>query len=375
MNTSDVRCVMAQHGISVNHDGSLDPCCQYTRSTSQPVIHFQDWHKFDQVIRREMLDDYDRGQRHAGCQKCYREEDLGLFSLRQYANDWYPDASATEIAHVELRLGNLCNLRCVMCHPQASSSIETERYQHRDRLRDLREINISVERIERSAAWWETAEFRYYLQEILGHVRRLNITGGEPFMIPAVQDILTTLLSKNSHVDVSFNTNLTKLSAEILALLGQFSKITMAVSLEGVGSANDWLRYPSRWSVIEYNLDLLRRHVPSATICVNHTLQHASVHTLPDLAKFCHEESLQLHMTMVQGMPWLTLSSARPDLVQHLAQWAVDTTYIDHPRRNFVINACAQTEFDPVLHANYEKFIQAFDDIRGTQYIQQVGEI
>ena len=372
MSTSDVRCVLAQSGISINQDGSLTPCCQYTKLDHQPVIDFRDRAEFHRIIRQEMLDDYRRGQRHAGCQKCYREEDLGWYSLRHHANDWYPDANGSDIVDVELRLGNLCNLRCIMCYPGASSSIETERYQHRDRLRAL---DISVERIQRSDAWWETTDFQQCLQEILSQAQRVNITGGEPFMIPQVRDILTALLPKNHSVIVSFNTNLTQLSGKILELLGRFSRLTVAVSLEGIGTANDWLRYPSRWPVILENLDVLRRHAPLANICVNHTLQHASVHTLPDLAAFCHRKSLSLQMTMVQGMPWLTLASARPDLVRRLSQWATDNTDIDHLRRNFVINACAQAKFDPALHAHYQKFVQTFDDIRGTQYTQQVGEI
>ena len=74
-------------------------------------------------IRKQLLNN----ERPEMCQRCFREEDAGVRSSRQAWNDkWKEDKEYTidapfDIKYVDLRLGNLCNLKCRMCNPYASN--------------------------------------------------------------------------------------------------------------------------------------------------------------------------------------------------------------------------------------------------------------
>ena len=75
--------------------------------------------KWMQNIRQEFID----GKRPETCQRCFREEDAGIRSPRiGYNEKWLKDDVKIEkeipldVRYVDLRLGNLCNLKCRMCN-------------------------------------------------------------------------------------------------------------------------------------------------------------------------------------------------------------------------------------------------------------------
>ena len=88
-------------------------------------------------VRKDMLD----GKRHSMCVRCNNEDDAGMNSRRRNAiRDYYqkydydywsaeastmPDGTLitdkSPVLEWDIRLGNLCNLKCRMCHPSEST--------------------------------------------------------------------------------------------------------------------------------------------------------------------------------------------------------------------------------------------------------------
>lgn len=372
-----VACSMAYHGIAVNTDGSLMPCCQYTHDRSQR-IDFRESYKLADV-RRAMHEDYVKGVRHAGCQKCYKEEDLGHTTLRNLVESMINisidtsmklaeiDDDAVKIRHAEIRLGNLCNLRCMMCTPVKSSSIAVERLQHESLFRS---ISAPIAKQAFYPSWWETDEFETFRSKIFKNLRWINFSGGEPFMIPQVGQWLDNLADWSAHgtVAVGFNTNLTQLSDEMLTRLTRFYPLAMMISLEGIGPHNDYVRYPSTWSEIDANMDRMLDKIPSKYIGVNHTFQHASVYSLPDLAAWTKQRNILLRFTMVQGFPHLTLQSVPPKDILKLQDWLDNTTDLSPDNRRFVSNALESARFDPDLYQEFRRYVSVLDEVRGTSW-------
>ena len=368
---------MAYHGISVNTDGSLMPCCQYTYPQSQR-IDFREHDKLTQV-RRAMHEDYVRGVRHEGCQKCYQEEDLGHRTLRNHSESMINvsiensiaraeiDTDNIKIKHVEIRLGNLCNLRCMMCTPTKSSSLAVERLQHEP---EFRAIKAPVWKQAFYPSWWETEEFDHFKSRIFKDIKWINFTGGEPFMIPQVEQWLDDLLEGSAlgRMAVGFNTNLTQLSDEMLIRLTKFHPLSMMISLEGIGPHNDYVRYPSKWGEIDANMDRLLDKVPNKYIGVNHTFQHASVYSLPELAAWTKKRNVLLRFTMVQGFPHLTLASVPPDDLAKLRHWTMNTNDLSPENRRFVVSAIDSATFNMDLYHEFRRYVDTLDRVRGTSW-------
>jgi hypothetical protein len=82
----------------------------------------------------------------------------------------------------------------------------------------------------------------------------------------------------------------------------------------------------------------------------------------------CVQQDLKLHMTMVQGMPWMTLHSVPTKDLRRLQAWAQHTCDLDPQSRGFVINACDAAHFDPELYHKYRAYVTQLDHIRGTDH-------
>lgn len=375
-NYKDFGCSMTYHGISINQDGTLDPCCQYTRPEGLPVVGYGNMEYFTNTVRHRMREDSQNSIRHAGCQKCWTEEDAGLTSLRQFAERWYPpesdsfffvnesnDTENIPVYHLELRLGNFCNLKCIMCTEGSSSSVLAERVQHRDLYSTIGIYPYNPQ----ITPWWEDQRFLDFCGQRLHRVKRINFTGGEPFIIPEVLKILNRI---DKSVTISFNTNLTKVSKQLIDQLKTFNNVEIVVSLEGIGAMNDYVRYPSQWQDIVNNLNTVRDQLPNANISINHTLQHTSVYALPSLTQWLKAERLTFYMTTVQGFDYLTFDSVPPEDLDKFQYWVQNTTDIDQQQQEFLLNQINQTIYSPRLNRRFNYYIDVLDKIRKNNFAE-----
>ena len=139
---------------------------------------------------------------------------------------------------------------------------------------------------------------------------------------------------------------------------------------------NDYLRYPSNWDEINANLLHVQDVLPGRILSVNHTLQHASVYSLPELIKYVKERDVPLHINIVNGAPCLTLESAPPEDLKKLGEWIETQDWLLDDKYKFmypgvytIITAmCKTTVFDPALYKEYREYVALLDSIRGTNY-------
>jgi MoaA/NifB/PqqE/SkfB family radical SAM enzyme len=210
-------------------------------------------------IRKNML----CGQPSKACSACYKEEAAGAYSMRQFYLDAYPkswnelsqqapqDGSWDKpIKHLELRLGNLCNLRCVMCHPSSSSSFT-------DYNLIYDQTPASAEALS-SPKILEEENLNFLIDQLKG-VEDITFRGGEPLINPFHFKVLEVMKSTGqaSAVSLSYTTNLTQLPDRLFDLWGAFKSVEVWVSVDGTDEVNHFIRYPSSWSRLNKNLEKL----------------------------------------------------------------------------------------------------------------------
>ena len=117
-----MRCKYLDHQINVRTDGQYRLCCMslependYNIKTHTP----QEWHnsEFHKKTREQM----ERNEWPDACTRCEQMEKQGLTSQRLKLKAYGPGLS-----HLDLRLGNSCNLKCISCWHMSSSSIAEE---------------------------------------------------------------------------------------------------------------------------------------------------------------------------------------------------------------------------------------------------------
>ena len=132
---SDTYCVYPFINVHTNTDGRCKLCCHvYSEDYIQvdgkdAVLGKTDWNniwnsQYMLDVRAKML----AGMQVKECKRCIEHEGKGLQSSRQWANENYRAPMLhSNPTHLELRLGNKCNLKCNSCWSVSSDQIYKER--------------------------------------------------------------------------------------------------------------------------------------------------------------------------------------------------------------------------------------------------------
>jgi len=253
----------------------ISPCCAYTGD-----LKFNSKDQYWQSeqlkeIQNNMLDNL----RDPGCEICWKKEDRGYSSLRQHSNQIYKnhisDVKKHSVAswpfYIDLRLGNLCNLKCRMCISEWSSQIATEIL---DNPNEQWADNPKQKIIELDDDTWSV------LHKWIPFVRRVFMTGGEPTIIKKNLEYIDKIVASghSSDVELIFTTNATNINKAFREVGKEFKSVSYNVSIDAVGELARYIRYPSDWNTIEKNLRMIGEGVS-----LNTTIQWLNMTRLDEI--------------------------------------------------------------------------------------------
>lgn len=226
------------------------------------------------AARKQMLS----GKLPELCQFCSQIEARGHTSKRNSLNkrqpDWLGDlkeliASTSPegaLPHhpvsLDLRLGNVCNLKCVMCRPDTSSKWvrDFELLQRQSPLPQSASRFLQHPEVpEGSHEWYESCELLEFIKTHGSGLRRLHFSGGEPLLIPMHKEILLTCVKQGyaSQIRLSYDTNGTQIDSEWLRLWENFAAVELNISIDGVADTFEYIRYPAKWQDFVDQMTLL----------------------------------------------------------------------------------------------------------------------
>lgn len=285
-------------GLATREDGAIKICCR-----SQPIGWIQNeslesvWNNETmQQVRRQVLN----GERPDVCKPCFDLEDQGVESLRQrHINgvipeariNLYPDTVLEEILPfnfptMEIKLNNLCNLKCRMCNPLDSTS-----WQDWDEVKPFyeKENNYLVPTVAKLVRkpgqyigpfddtdnWWNS------FKKLLPHFRRVEFAGGEPLMDPQHYKILDMLKPYGQNIELKYATNGTTLgigkNKTIHDYWPYFKSVAVNVSIDGIHDVYDYIRTNSKFSDVEKNIREIKSLTNVSRIVGAFTAQAANI--------------------------------------------------------------------------------------------------
>ncbi len=276
---SKTFCMHPFTGLATREDGAVKICCR-----SQPVGWIQDqtleytWNSpVMQEVRRQVL----CGERPEVCRPCFDLEDQGVESLRQrHINGVIPEARINlypnaldnlredytmpfEFPTMEIKLNNLCNLKCRMCNP-----LDSTNWKDWDEVKPFyeRENNYLVPTVAKlvqtpgqyigpfddTDRWWDSFE------KLIPHFRRVEFAGGEPLMDPQHYKILDMLKPYAKNIEIKYATNGTTLGISkgrtIHDYWPYFRSVAVNVSLDGIHDVYNHIRTNSDFNQVEKNI-------------------------------------------------------------------------------------------------------------------------
>jgi len=361
----------------ISTDGALLPCCEYmTNESNDPVYRLDSqnnstfeewWEKGLDPLRQRML----KGEVDPGCNYCIsKEKNPGLGHHRivmnarisadyeKIKNDYHAGKKDYP-SIVELRIGNFCNLKCIMCGPYASSSLDAEYKMNRDKFDGLGTHSSAV-----NGDWYKHDHNKDTVLDVVANAREINFGGGEPFISPWIIEILQAIDSKTP---LQFNTNMTKINHKVIDALEKFDSVYIIASIDGVGQHNNYLRHGSDWPVVEDNFKIFQS-MPNVRLDIGYILQHSSVYTLQNVVEFANTNNIRIWMGEVyDDSGYLGINSVLTDDVER-AKRHLDCC--NHEQRKTVQCWLDSHHFDAKLHKKYKEYVKTLDSIRGTDFVK-----
>jgi len=302
MNLPDTICMLPWISVEASPMGTARPCClaqeeitdangmAYSlRDTTLETIYHSG---YMQSLRQQ----FRQGQQPATCNRCWEEEAAGRDSKRIHSQvrlkelyqkiDWDND-KPNQLWFIDLKLGNICNLKCRICGSWSSSKWAAEEMDYLPKDVD-KKSHIAYAWLKQGRWPEESPEFWANLKTLLPQIRYFEFTGGEPWLIEEHFELLEFAVANGygQNIDIHYNTNATQPPTRLVPLLGKLGRVDIAFSIDNVDKRFEYERYGAKWNEANVIIDAvhgLKWTYPNITTQLCFTINIQNVYYLDEL--------------------------------------------------------------------------------------------
>jgi MoaA/NifB/PqqE/SkfB family radical SAM enzyme len=286
-------CYSPWTNIDIAPNGDLSPCCKYQFSADEQRFN----------IKHTTIEEYKKSQFLAdikqtfnsqawpqGCVRCRTEEESAIKSKRQLDYDRWGhyyrqiDLSLNGVITASIAFGNTCNLTCITCNPYSSSRWQKEYEAVYDK---------------------KIIPFHFYKQNFVNdfvqqapNIIHIDIPGGEPFLSGVLeqQELLKYYIQSGQakNITLHYTTNTTIYPDDVWWQLWEnFKEIDLQLSIDGIESRLEYIRYPANWHQVIQNIRKYVQHSSSNfRLSVSHTVSAYNIYYLDEFLSWVDSERL-----------------------------------------------------------------------------------
>lgn len=252
--------------IEASPMGTARPCCLAREDIAGIDLRkdtLEDAYKSEymQKMRQQMRN----GEKPATCKLCWDEEAAGRDSKRIHSQvrlkelyplvDWYND-TPDQLWFLDLKLGNICNLKCRICGSWSSSKWAAEEMDYLPKGVD-KKSHIAYQWLKQGKWPEESPDFWDNLKSLLPNIKYFEFTGGEPWLIKEHWDLLQYAADNgySKNIDIHYNTNATQRLGPHTMVWDKFGRVDIAFSIDNVGKRFEYERYGANWELANSIID------------------------------------------------------------------------------------------------------------------------
>jgi len=330
--------------LAIRNNGDLRVCCQANQGPDKGLLRKDDGNIYNakdadftesrncqkmKDIRKSFLNN----EWHPDCLRCQREEASNMNSRFSYEKklwnhyireddiknktnkDGSIDVDKFKLAYYDLRFGNKCNLKCRICGPTDSSSWYGDSYKLWGDTYDESNTKMKIIKIDGKYQvenniyeWYKADHFWSYMEDQIPNIQLVYMVGGEPLLIDEHFKFLETCIERgHSNIKIEYNSNISYIPSKAWNIWNKFKKIHIGVSMDGYNKVNEYIRYPSKWSVIEENLNKLNEAKGNFLIWLTCTVNSLNILHLPEFFEWKINQNFKNI-----GSDWQPIASLHP---------------------------------------------------------------
>jgi organic radical activating enzyme len=207
------------------------------------------------------------------CKTCWDNEAQNYPSYRQHNIEWSKalgsDPTTAELLRLDYSVGKLCNAKCIICGPHASTTWMAEDYK--------------FSKVKQTFKIFENPSNSLVQHLDLSKLQILYLIGGEPLMSMTPVELLKKIQEQGniSNLVCQLSTNGSiKPSAELVNYWKKCKGVQIFASIDAIGSAFEYIRNPLDWQEVEDNLDYMLSIGPNIQVDISLVL---GLHNIDEL--------------------------------------------------------------------------------------------
>jgi MoaA/NifB/PqqE/SkfB family radical SAM enzyme len=300
---------------------------------------------FNNHTRKILAATLDNGIKNSSCSACWDLESAGQQSPRLKYNKMFNNVQsmADQPRVLVIKPGNTCNFACRMCNPVTSSNwyrdgyeleklnLESSSWYSKEKPQHIKTITFNeytktFETIRNSfngdhEDFWQTAK------DWLKNLVYIDIYGGEPFLIPAMFDLLQHGVDTGAckNITVSIHTNCSINNVKYLEILSHYKSVNFAMSVDSCDPAQlEYIRHHADSNCVIENINLFKRFFQSF-----HNVNTRITYTVTPLNIYYIDRDLEQIKKMFEIPVGINLVTTPEYDIRHLP----------HPIKNYIIDS------------------------------------
>lgn len=390
-------CILPFARLQIDPDGRAKPCCKYKTGIAPdqsdpnylPNKTIEELWEQDEF--NDLRDRFMKGEKPEGCKVCWDEEAAGIKSLRQVVEDGAKKNARYNIfvkvpsqspSHLDLKLSNLCNLKCRICNPFLSSQWIKE-------YKDLELIDSNVIKIYTNNSKEKLFENEYneeILKKWAWDLSDIEFYGGEPLIQQDHSKVLelVTTHGQPNRLRLFYNSNSTQFDEKFFEYWKQCDHVTINFSVDDINDRFEYQRKNAMYSDVFKNLSLFKEHA------VKHNVKHEfniyctigilNVWYLPEFLKEFEKLNLPIWLNLVHYPDHFNIKNLPKNVKEEIKK---KYEKIDYSNLKFnkdsmsvqdVINFMLFNDNDPIMMDKFYEVVNLHDDYRKESFEQTFNE-
>jgi hypothetical protein len=293
--------------------------------------------------------------------------------------DWMPNS-------LDIRFGNLCNQKCVMCSPVFSNLWYEEHFDYFNTNSFGHGTKIIVTKNLTTGKWIEPPELQWFedprwwpkFEEMMPHLKHIYITGGEPMVTPAHDIMLDKLIESGyaKNIWLEYDTNASAINDKIAQRWSHFKKVHIRASMDAIGDQYELIRFGGKWEKFQTNINKLKQYQIDSNnkiklMSVSTCFQIPTCYSIIESEEWCKSIGVDFHLRFLEGPERLSVSSLSDQSKQDLIKYYIENKH-NSVKADMIItylkNHMGDEFHKPIRIKEFLKFMNYLDGTRNTDW-------
>lgn len=268
----DAYCLAPWVNFHINQKQQIKPCCAWHQGYESVENYIAGNEPSISELKQQLISN----NPSSFCSKCveknwyseFKQADISLKTVDDFL-----------IKSLDIRWTSTCQLTCMYCHENFSSSWATTKSKYQS-------IPIVPTRIK-------NVEMIYnFLEE--HQIKRISLLGGEPLLMKENIQLLETIDSDIA-IEIFTNLNVDLTNNKVFELLINRSNVQWYISMENIESKFEFVRRAANWPRQIENLKILKKHNPKSVTLQSQYCVY-SAFDLVDLYQFARDNNCAVNL-------------------------------------------------------------------------------